>query len=35
VPEPKSGLDEEFDACNDEVDIAKQALDNYLEEVRK
>jgi hypothetical protein len=30
VPEPVSGLDQEFDACNEEVDEAKKELDNYL-----
>ena len=35
VPEPKSGLDEEFDACNDAVDKVKRQLDDYLDDVKK
>lgn len=35
VPEPKIGQDEEFDACNFEVDQAKRTLNDYLSEVKK
>ena len=35
VPEPKLGLDPEFDACNDQVEQAKTDLDEYLEDVKK
>ena len=35
VPEPKSGLDEEFDACNNAVDKVKQQLEDYLGDIKK
>ena len=35
VPEPKMGLDEEFDKMNERIDEIKQELQDYLQEVRK
>ena len=35
VPEPKEGLDEEFDSANMKVESIKEKLDKYLEKVRK
>ena len=35
VAEPKLGLDENFDSCNTAVEKAKQALDLYLQLVKK
>lgn len=34
IPEPVKGLDEQFDACNAEVNEAKESLDHYLQQVK-
>ena len=35
IPEPKSGLDDEFDASNAAVEDAKSAIESYLSDVKK
>lgn len=35
VPEPKRGIDPDFDNCNQKVNLIRDELANYLQDVKK
>lgn len=35
VPEPKKGVDPDFDSCNEKVTLIRDELTSYLEDVKK